>query len=83
MFQALFLLVVSATVTAKDAIDEKIKKKHKGKKYCSIAHEKHFDSSNMTSSLNVCVEINNTKNVVEYLSCLPLSCHKIIFALNN
>ena len=34
-----------------------IVKKHKGKKYCCIAREKHFDSSNVTSSLNVCVEM--------------------------
>ena len=62
---------------SKTTSSNSIVKKHKGKKYCCIAREKHFDSSNVTSSLNVCCgnvsQINNTKNVVEYLSCLPLS----------
>ena len=42
---------------AKTTSSNSIVKKHKGKKYCCIAREKHFDSSNVTSSLNVCVEM--------------------------
>ena len=42
---------------SKTTSSNSIVKKHKGKKYCCIAREKHFDSSNVTSSLNVCVEM--------------------------
>ena len=42
---------------SKTTSSNSIVKKHKGKNYCCIAREKHFDSSNVTSSLNVCVEM--------------------------
>ena len=41
---------------AKTTSSNSIVKKHKGKNYCCIAREKHFDWSCVTSSLNVCVQ---------------------------
>ena len=52
---------------AKTTSSNSIVKKHKGNKYFCIAREKHECVCGNVS------QINNTKNVVEYLSCLPLS----------